>query len=70
MNELPEMIDKRKLEKEEKRRKDKIREIIEEKNMREEENLILAPVVNVKKNPNEKLIVELVYIVIIIIILI
>ncbi len=47
MNELPEMIDKRKLEKEEKRRKDKIREIIEEKNMREEENLILSPVVNV-----------------------
>ena len=38
--------------------------------MREEENLILSPVVNVKKNPNEKLIVELVYIVIIIIILI
>ena len=70
MNELPEMIDKRILEKEEKRRKDKIREIIEEKNMREEENLILSPVVNVKKNPNEKLIVELVYIVIIIIILI
>ena len=31
MNELPEMIDKRKLENEEKRRKDKIREIIEEK---------------------------------------
>ena len=62
MNELPEMIDKRILEKEEKRRKDKIREIIEEKNMRKEENLILSPVVNVKKNPNEKLIVELVYI--------
>ena len=56
MNELPEMIDKRILENEEKRREDEIREINEENNMREEENLILPPVVNIKKDQNEKLI--------------
>ncbi len=56
MNELPEMIDKRILENEEKRREDEIREINEENNMREEENLILPPIGNIKKDPNEKLI--------------
>ena len=56
MNELPEMIDKRILENEEKRREDEIREINEENNMREEENLILPHIENMKKDQNEKLI--------------
>ena len=53
IKELPDMIDKKILENEEKRREDELREINEENDMREDENIILPP--NSNKD-NEKFI--------------